>query len=399
MPQEAERTSPQPPRPWYARAWRSFRTWRRERWRFRVLALLLIFAWPLTARICHIEIVARLVRVATDAIRLSSASPQYYYYRAYKARDAALLLHMLRRELDRDHNGVLDAAERARAKGAGLDVAQFDVPLPHADLDQIVAAAQALKLVPHSYTADMLRHRDFYAAQAKDRELEARWRRMVDAEFARFYAWPDYTKWATWQWGIVRFAARLSGLSAALGVSVALLILFLAAVAVSAQFRWHRLVGCVVVLAAILVADTIFGFTSLPIALLQWSTPSVVLFALGELCVGAAVGLWAGGLAGRIHRPRVAACLCSVVIGVAMVLSAIPVVFWALVSLGLFVGDWSWSYLLFVRSLGYWQVGIGALLILAGVVGVVLLRRSGRRALQGEPNGTLSTGGDDATGA
>jgi len=51
MPEEGNATAAARKRPWYARAWQGFNTWRRKRWPFRLLVLLLIFAWPVGERL------------------------------------------------------------------------------------------------------------------------------------------------------------------------------------------------------------------------------------------------------------------------------------------------------------------------------------------------------------
>jgi len=317
----------------------------------------------------------RLVRMATDAMYLAGAPPvRYYLYEYYKAEDAALLRHLLLRELDRDGNGMLDASEQAGAKAVGLDVAQLDVPVSHTDLDQLAAAARALDLVPGSYSADSVRYRAFYAAEARASEINAEWRRRVDAAFAESCAWPDYTKWATWKRGIIFFLGGVLGVASLLALGPWLLFWFLAALAGAAQLRRRRLVGFAIGAAglgmmfgvslwqSLVRCRGLYGVTNLEP---MWAE---VLEALAFVCVGGAAGLWAGGLAGKIQRPRLAACVCAAFGGAVLIL-------WGLSPI-----REVWPALWLVPYGGNLCIAAGVGLVVAGTVGLVLLRRRHARA-------------------
>ncbi len=384
MPQEPDHGERQPPRPWYARAWRSFNTWRRERWRFRLLLLLLIFGLPVSDRLFGWpDGIQGLMRIATDAIYFSGApKAQHYYYVYYRAQDASLLRHLLWRELDRNGDGVLDAGERQRARAAGLDVSQFTVPVTEADLDQLVAAAHALHLVPSWYTAGSARRQAFYAARAEAEEFGADWRRKVDAKFAQAAAWPDYTKWATWKRGISEFAESLLPLIYLFGVGIWLLIWFLTAFAAAAQVKSRRLVGFLI---GAIGSGSLFypGLLHVHTGNIFWWIQFVSGWAVGAgffsvACVGGAAGLWAGRLAGGIRRPRVAAGVCAAVVGLMLVPVGLPGTRNACQSLSLITTTYASALGASGRGVAYVPLVTGALLLLASGAGSCLLHRCRR---------------------
>ncbi len=388
MAQQAADRSPQVVRPWYARAWRGFNTWRRNRRPFRLLVLLLIFGIPVTDLVFGWpDGIVRLVRIAVNAMYLDSAPRvRYHYEEYYNAQNAALLRHLLWRELDRNGDGVLEASERERARAAGLDPSQLTAPVVRADLGHLAAAARALNLVPSWYTARSLQQEASYAARAKAEELDAEWWAQVNARFAEVEAWPDYTKWETWKNGILVFKWTLLESASSLGVGIWLLVWFLAAFGVAAQAGRRRAVGFTVgaagsgivfFLSCLHMRSTSWYFA--PALAPEWSYAMTV---VGVACLGGAVGLWAGGLAERVRRPLVATGVCAVIAGAMLTLLAFPATRHVCESHWLVLPAYAFG----AGSGGaaaHVLLAIGVLLMAAGATAIVLRRHGKARCAPG----------------
>ena len=304
--------------PWCVRGWRAFNRWRRKYWLTRVLILLLIFGQPLLERLAHVDMLYNLVGFAIQAIQLAQEPTlEYNYYGFYKSQEVVRLRHLLLRELDADGNGRLDAEERKMAEAVGFDAVELELPDPQADLDRLAHAAQAMGLVPASYSVAEVREEAFYAARAKAAEIISREHREVQAVLDECYAWPDYGKWKTWREGLTYFTYGIVDTAASLGAGLWLLLCFLAAFGLAAQVRHRRLAGVVA------GAGVSTGLYLLCVGLPEsWAA---VLRAFALLCSSAAVGLWAGGLAQGVRRPRRAASVCALVCGAALVFTGLAV--------------------------------------------------------------------------
>ncbi|MFO8008250.1 MAG: hypothetical protein R6V05_10990 [Candidatus Brocadiia bacterium] len=201
-PTSAEDATQKQPGAW-REAWQGFNRWRKSRWPVRVLILLIIFSVPLYERLARPPIIVHLVRMACDAITLSSLpTVAYHRQRFYLAREAARLQHALRRELDTDGNRTLSEEERAGLAAVGLSSGELEAKATEADLAVLAEAAKRAGVLPQWYSADEVGWQAWYASQAfaeqMERQARARWQRLLE----RGDVWPDYTKWATWRSGI-----------------------------------------------------------------------------------------------------------------------------------------------------------------------------------------------------
>ena len=303
--------------PWYARAWRAFNRWRRKYWLTRVLILLLIFGHAVSGRLGHFEVVPRLTGMAINAILRAAPTMEYHYYRYYKSCEANRLRCLLLHELHAGADGRLDAAGRQRAEALGLNVSQLEEPPPVPDLAPLADAAKALGLVPGTYSVQEARDEAFYAARARSEEFEAREYREAQSILDTCYDWPDYGKWETWQGGLSSFFDNILFVAPPLGVGIWLPLCFLGALGVSAQVRRRRLAGFAV--GSGMGAGVYLLYFGIPESF--W----VALAGFALACSSGAVGLWAGGLALGIRRPRLAAAVCAVAGGATLVLSGILV--------------------------------------------------------------------------
>jgi hypothetical protein len=249
------------PTSWWRTAWRGFDRWRRKYWLTRVIVLLLIFGPAIAERLDpRGPLIARLVRISCDAIRLA-AEPRAVYNlaRYYRAEEAHRLRLSLQRELDVDGNRSLSVGEEERARAAGLDPEQLTCHILEADLTELGAAAKQLGLVPSSYSVTKVRQHTWYAAHAEMERMFAPAHEWIDALLAEGYQWPDYLRWRTWRTGIDSF---LHGLFVVFGLPrVALtwvLACFFVSSVASLAFKRRRplagfLVGALLVLSPLLL--------------------------------------------------------------------------------------------------------------------------------------------------
>jgi len=190
--------------------WRGFNRWRRKYWLTRVIILLLLFAQPLVLCLTQVDfLLVQLTRIACESVLLSS-EPQLVQARSrfYRAEELCRIQSMVRREIDANRNGVLEAPELRKAAGLGLAGEQLNGWVLDGDAEKMIEAAQRLELVGGHCTYQQIHRQARYAALGHTREVLAPDRRKLEAALAPSYRWPDFSKWQTWKRGLSRLVTH-----------------------------------------------------------------------------------------------------------------------------------------------------------------------------------------------
>jgi hypothetical protein len=286
----------------------------------RVLILLIIFAPQLYETLSGRSCIAGLVRIACKAIQLAYEPPHAWHLaRYYRAEEVQRLQTVLRLELDRDRNGTVEGPEEARAREAGLDPAQIRQPVLEADLTQLIAAARLLQLVPESYTEQQVRQRAWDVAAAESQRFFEPYDRKIESLLDTRFRWPDYTRWETWETGLVRFVDGLYWLW--LLLMGALSAMLVAEVVSLGAPRGRPFVGLAVGCGMVIVPVAVWGP---PTSQEGW------LLCLGFLLLAGTMGYVGGKAAARVKRRLFTAMLATFISGGTLIACGA----WPLVRLG-----------------------------------------------------------------
>ncbi len=162
--------------------WPAFNKWRKTRWPFRVLVIVLIFGFPLFERVRGHLLISDLVEIACRAIYIGYIpQAEHALCRFYKASEANRLHTMIVRYADANMNATLDADEMSFLREEGCDLREIRKRGTRADLEILARDARKLGLLPKAYSAKKARRAAFFTARCET-EME------FDPQISEVYA-------------------------------------------------------------------------------------------------------------------------------------------------------------------------------------------------------------------
>ncbi|MBN1919085.1 MAG: hypothetical protein JW889_14360 [Verrucomicrobia bacterium] len=105
---------------------------------------------------------------------------------------------------DEDSDGVLGASELEHMAALGIGAEHLTSHRFDASLDELVAAAHTVEILPRPQSAHDIRRSAWRVAQANLEETMAPVRAEIES-LSAWWAWPDYTATSTWKAGLAAF--------------------------------------------------------------------------------------------------------------------------------------------------------------------------------------------------
>jgi len=300
-----------------------FNSWRRKYWRTRVLILLLVYSPFVVPYLCKQSIVEINVRIANDAIVEMKVRPAVVTATAefFRFRETRQLQQLIRQYLDTNKDGVVDQSECESGAVVGLAPEQINTRGHDADLRPILLAAQRLGVASPLVSTASINRQALYAAMGETELLIGPQKAMADADFASYYDWPEYSKWATWRNGLTLFG-KIPVYVFTLGSPLQMLLVAIAwlgasGLAIRLPQNRRRMVGMLLTVAvtAALVAsaDRVRYIPTVGGEAQQVMMIGHAFLMVGFTCLGMVIGALGVRLWGRLPWPGVvpvACCLC-----------------------------------------------------------------------------------------